>query len=266
MNLDRRLTLATKIPWIEDELRLLPRLVGLGAVCLDLGAGLGVYSYTLAAVVGHKGRVLAVEPRPSAASRIRRVARMLGLRQIGVAVCAVAARPGRSSLVVPIRHLPVPGRAYLADLPDGNGTRTQDHFLERELRPGRRREVPVRTIDDLRTELDRPVDFVKIDVEGAEHAVFSGAARLLAEDRPLVLCEIEDRHARRYGQSRRSVLELVAGYDYEAIPLVNRNDPSAVRNYLLVPAERLAQIEPLLLSWRAEPPGPSAEQLDQLVV
>ena len=38
--------------------------------------------------------------------------------------------------------------------------------------------------------LRRPVRFIKMDVEGAEPQVIRGAARLLAEDRPMILSEL----------------------------------------------------------------------------
>ena len=38
--------------------------------------------------------------------------------------------------------------------------------------------------------LTRPVRLIKMDVEGAEPLVVQGAARLLAEDRPVILSEL----------------------------------------------------------------------------
>jgi FkbM family methyltransferase len=46
--------------------------------------------------------------------------------------------------------------------------------------------VPVFALDDLIT---RPVHFLKIDVEGAEHRAMQGASRLIERDRPIVSSE-----------------------------------------------------------------------------
>jgi hypothetical protein len=40
-------------------------------------------------------------------------------------------------------------------------------------------------------------DFIKCDVEGAEVEVFRGAQRVLAEKRPLILCEMHGEENRR---------------------------------------------------------------------
>ena len=75
------LRVMTALPGFERELRLLPGIVRRGDVCLDIGASLGVYSMTLAAIVGRRGAVHAVEPRRSAARRLRRLATIDELRQ-----------------------------------------------------------------------------------------------------------------------------------------------------------------------------------------
>jgi hypothetical protein len=55
--------------------------------------------------------------------------------------------------------------------------------------------VPVTTLDGCveRYGIDR-IGFLKIDVEGHEHAVLRGAAKTLEGQRPIVLMEAEQRH------------------------------------------------------------------------
>jgi hypothetical protein len=49
---------------------------------------------------------------------------------------------------------------------------------------------PIRVVALDEYPLPRPISFIKIDVEGAEPQALRGAARLLREDRPVVLSEV----------------------------------------------------------------------------
>ncbi|MEV0230134.1 FkbM family methyltransferase [Nonomuraea sp. NPDC050786] len=67
-------------------------------------------------------------------------------------------------------------------------------------------EVPIYTVDrvcELR-EIPR-VDFMKVDVEGFEPEVLKGAEWTIAQHRPTLLIEIEDRHLDKYGQTAADV-------------------------------------------------------------
>jgi hypothetical protein len=61
-------------------------------------------------------------------------------------------------------------------------------------------------LDDFcaREAIDR-VDFVKIDVEGAELHVLEGGREVIEAHRPTMLIEIEARHTARYGHSPEDV-------------------------------------------------------------
>jgi hypothetical protein len=79
--------------------------------------------------------------------------------------------------------------------------------------------VATRALDDLVYErADRPVSFLKIDVEGFEHQVLQGARHLLSEMRPLVLCEFNDIVLRDAGSSASELLDLFGRLGYEAVP------------------------------------------------
>ena len=73
--------------------------------------------------------------------------------------------------------------------------------------------MPVVALDDVK--IRRPVRFIKMDVEGAEPLVMQGAARLLREDRPIVLSELHptqlDRASGSTGDSFLSAMRA-AGY------------------------------------------------------
>jgi len=138
-----------------------------GEVVLDVGACRGDFSIPAARRVGKKGRVIAVEPEPQNLLFLRKAAAGLGNVRI-VAKCAwrragrvrlnLSGSPGEHS-VMRLGPQPVGSIEVEAD--------TLDHMLE-ELRIKR-------------------VDFMKVDVEGAELEVLEGAREVLKRTRKVVV-------------------------------------------------------------------------------
>jgi hypothetical protein len=73
--------------------------------------------------------------------------------------------------------------------------------------------VETRRLDDLDL---GAIGFIKIDVEGHEGAVITGAAETLLRYRPNLVVEIEERHARR---PITELLGAVCSHGYEAFAL-----------------------------------------------
>ncbi|MFC7624735.1 FkbM family methyltransferase [Microlunatus sp. GCM10028923] len=184
----------------EPELLGLDQLVGPGDVCFDVGAGYGVYTFPLADLVGPAGRVYAFEPLPVPYRILSVLHRRTRLGQVIIRRAALGPVAGDHELVLPYRFgLPIHGWA---------------HLRTGQVRPGRRISfsttrilpTPVLTVDDVcrEQEIER-VAFLKIDVEGFEPSVLSGAREVLARDRPALLLEIEDRHLDKYGRTAAEV-------------------------------------------------------------
>lgn len=215
----------------------LSRFVAPGDTCVDIGASYGTYSVALARRVGRRGTVHAFEPRPRSRAVLRAVTRVLAPGTVEIHPFAVASSPRRDVLVTPRRRwlVPVPGRSFL--VADG------DVDLQ-EFDRASRREVVTVTLDGFVSErgIDR-VAFVKIDVEGGEFEVLGGGEATLRGHRPVVLCEIEDRHTRRYGRSAGALLGRFAELGYRAYVWRRRRLRAVTsveaheNNYLFVPAE-----------------------------
>lgn len=59
------------------------------------------------------------------------------------------------------------------------------------------------------------IDFIKIDVEGFELEVLSGAHRILTEDKPIVVLEQKGGNAERYGLKQLNALKYIMSLGYE---------------------------------------------------
>ena len=154
-----------------------------GMSAIDVGANFGYHTILLAALVGEGGHVLAIEPSPGAAAMLRRSVALNGFEQI-VSVVEAAAGDGEASqalLFVPERE---PKNAQIVASPDG-----LDDI------PGTLHRVAQSPIDALAAE-QRRIDFIKIDVEGAEEGVIAGMLATLRRDKPSLVLEFNAARAR----------------------------------------------------------------------
>jgi hypothetical protein len=75
--------------------------------------------------------------------------------------------------------------------------------------------VPVVRLDDALRDRERPIRFMKIDIEGAEYRALVGAESLIRRDQPKILIELFEEMQRKV--SRKSVYDLLgmlAGWGY----------------------------------------------------
>jgi FkbM family methyltransferase len=224
--------------FIEDEVKAIAELVPQGGTCVDIGAEYGLYTVAMAAAVGPRGTVHAIEPQTDPNRVIDAVVRICGAQARVVRHdCALSDRPGTSMLSVPIRRgRAVHGRAFVTRDALRPGPNAEEFQAER------RHPVRLSTLDELaeQQELTR-LDMIKADVEGAELQVLTGGASTIDRFRPTVQLEIEQRHLEKYG----STVADVTGFLFERgttmyvwatgewSPAVSA--ASAQRNYLFVP-------------------------------
>jgi len=144
-----------------------------GSTVVDAGANIGSLTVPLAKAVGPRGRVLAFEPLPANAERLRENVALNGLRNVEVGELALGEQDGTIAL-------------RLADDPALHSTVAV--FQRRAT--GEALLVPVTTLDRRWREAGAPdVSALKIDVEGAELAVLKGSEQLLRACRPTLLVE-----------------------------------------------------------------------------
>ncbi|HMD46417.1 MAG TPA: FkbM family methyltransferase [Acidimicrobiales bacterium] len=157
---------------LEPELAVLDRLVSPGDVVLDVGANSGIYTLTAAKLVGPSGLVVSLEPNPQMLEVLDRNVRRNGLDNVRIRGLAASDHCGEVA------------------------------FFENDAKPNSFSIVPRHgTLDSfsvLSVDLDtlagweglERVDFIKMDVEGAEDKAVAGAAGLIARHRPAILAEV----------------------------------------------------------------------------
>jgi FkbM family methyltransferase len=201
--------IARRTRLLEPELVGLPGLVGPGSVCVDVGAAAGLYTVTLSRLAGPSGRVHSVEPLSIAHPMWTRVLRARDAPNVLHHPVALGVEPGTGVMSVPVsRFGPVTGRSFLAWKSSGLGSNAE--FPQHLTVP-----VEVTTLDGLCASagLTR-LDFIKVDVEGAELHVLEGGQHTIDAFRPMMLIEIEARHTARYQYSPDTIVDWLTGRGY----------------------------------------------------
>lgn len=156
--------------------------------CVDVGGHLGSVLQRIIRLAP-QGRHFVIEAIPYKAELLRR-------KFPGVVVheCAVSNEPGLTSFFVHQRS-GFSGLRRAAGGGDAHELRVRCERLE-DLIPS-----------------DVRVDFLKVDVEGAELQVFQGARRIIERDRPVVLFECARAGLSKFDASPLSMWNALRGYD-----------------------------------------------------
>jgi FkbM family methyltransferase len=142
------------------ERGLLRKIVFPGAVAVDVGANIGIYSQFLSRCVGPNGLVHSFEPSPDNFRRLTAATRHLS--NVRLTQAAVGERSGECKLYVSDK-LNVDHRAYRADGESRRALPTEMVALDDYFKPGQR------------------VDLIKMDIQGYELHALRGAERVLQE-------------------------------------------------------------------------------------
>ena len=140
-------------------------------IAFDIGMNFGYF----ACLLGQRCReVHGFEPVPWLAERALANVRLNNLCNVRINSVALAECPGAAKLKLPSRH----------DANWGTSSLAHQSSSSEEL------DVPTNTIDEYARNTDlRRLDFIKLDVEGAEALVLSGGSEVLKRFRPTVVFE-----------------------------------------------------------------------------
>jgi len=145
---------------------LLKKLLKEGMTFIDLGAHRGYYTLLASKLVGEKGRVIAFEPAPENFALLRR--NVKGMGNVTLVQKAVSSKSGVTKF-------------FLS--PDDSIT----HSLYEVGDDWQCIDVEVTSLDDFFKDKDLRIDFIKMDIEGAEMSALKGMANIIRKNENLGL-------------------------------------------------------------------------------
>ena len=200
---------------------LLNQLVKPGMTVVDVGAHLGEFALRAARLTGTKGMVYAFEPQPEIVAFLEHNIQINSCTNVKAEKVALGENDGQVEFEITRE----PSTSSLAaSQPRGTISRIV---------------VETRSLDSFLQEVKQTrVDFMKVDVEGAEFLVFRGAENLLsqpADDAPVILFEYAPDNYQRFGFESEEVLQWLEskGYKLFIIPEAGRILPADSYRHLL---------------------------------
>jgi FkbM family methyltransferase len=188
----------------ERELVHLDRFLSPGDVAVDAGANCGIYTIAFGKLVGNSGRVLSFEPAAETFPILQHNIRINGLHNTKAFQMALSDIKGRAQL---FHHSGGPVAYSLGKDPSSLG------IFE---------DVATTTLDDvMQEESIQHIDFIKMDVEGAELSVLRGAKKLLSRSRPIFVLEINPDAAESFGLSEHAAWHFLTDMDYKFFVLTS---------------------------------------------
>jgi FkbM family methyltransferase len=186
-------------------MRTMQEVVQPGWTVVDIGAHIGYSTLLLAKCVGPKGKVIAFEPLTQNFKMLEENIRLNQHTNVFAENLALMERPGQ----IELRSATPGALTWVASTATDAAAAVESQ------------RVNAVTFDGYagRNGIAR-VDFVKMDVEGAETDVLSGMTGILERDRPVLLIEIHQ--YARYGDNHPALLKL-RGLHYDVSPLGFRN-------------------------------------------
>jgi FkbM family methyltransferase len=209
----------------QEERTLLARIIPLGGTVIDVGANLGIYTLTLARLVGPQGLVISYEPEADALLKNTRALSQVVVRPFIVADRETQLRFKRERSTA------------LSRIANDREESASDISLS----------SVTLDADCARLGLS-DVAFIKIDVEGAEERVLNGARNLLTSSSPPILFfEWIPGFRARWQEGAFALLKRIVGgdwrffrvgFDQPAKEIIGLNEPAEDANVIGFPPTR----------------------------
>ena len=193
-------SLGINLPIFETrELAFAERLLRPGMTVLDIGAHQGLYTLLASRRVGPSGRVFSFEPSPRERRALGLNLTMNSCDNVAIQAVALGSEETTADLYVVDKFNTGYNSLRPPNVPEPTSTVA----------------VRVRTLDNWLAEekIDR-VDFIKLDVEGAELSVLKGARELLARTRAVLLIEIAQVRTAGWGYDAMEIVRFLENMGY----------------------------------------------------
>ncbi len=221
-----------------NSLLVLKKFLKQNDVFLDVGANAGIYTLFASRCVGEGGKIISFEPSSREYALLEENVQLNALRNVVLEKRAVSDACGIKFLRLAIeKH---------------NGQNTLcDNFAYEDAFSSLKESVAVVSLDQyVKNNALKRINFIKMDIEGAELSALQGAKQIFHQYRPLLLMEICQSALKRNKISLRSIYHFFETYQYQTFSIDDQtaeiyfNDKFETweENIFVVPREKVQEL------------------------
>jgi FkbM family methyltransferase len=200
--------------WEPDVTYAFARSLQPGWNCIDVGANHGYFSLLMASIVGKAGKVVALEPNPNLVQMIERTLIVNGLTENTMVLSQAASDTDGEAVTLAVPKGQIGGASIARQAVAG------DEAIA----------TTTMTLDRLTEHWDH-VDFIKIDTEGAEEAVWRGMRQTLRRNPNIII--VLEFGATRYPDGKAFLQDILnEGFILRAIDGSAEHSPLTVERCL----------------------------------
>lgn len=200
---------------------------------IDIGANIGYFTLVLANLLP-QGKVFAFEPTPNMYQKLQQNLEKNKIGNVQLFKNAVLDQNRPIEINIPTQKIKNSGRASIRNI-EQIATKTHVDGI---------------CIDSLLDKFSK-IDFIKIDIEGAEHLALKGMQNLINRDKPFIAFELTDNFLKQLGSSSEKILLFLQELNYTLYE-INEEELSAIHdikkkyeqiNVLAVPNTRITYFD-----------------------
>jgi FkbM family methyltransferase len=186
------------------ETEIVKKEVKKGDVVLDLGANIGYYTLIFAKLVGEEGKVFAFEPEPTNFSLLKKNVEINGYKNVVLIQKAASNITGET-------------RLYLSEDNEVNH-RIYDSYDGRQSI-----EIEATRLDDYFKNYNGKIDFIKMDIQGAEGRAIQGMSNLLKKNYNVkIAMEFSPMLLEKFGTAPEECLRLLTEFGFKVFEIAER--------------------------------------------
>jgi len=181
----------------EFETETVKKIIKKNDIVLDVGANIGYFTLIFAKLVGKDGIVFAFEPEPTNFDLLKKNVTINGYKNVILIRKALSDRTGKTKLF----------------LSEGN---LGDHIIMDTKENRNSIEIDTITGEDYFRDLNKKINFIKMDIQGAEINALRGMSSLLQKMNEIkIMIEFAPNWLKNFGNDPLELLSLLNEYDFK---------------------------------------------------